>query len=147
VPATSDEELKDTTLKVYIYTVKADKPVGPRDVMRGTNLSSPSVAYRHLQKLENLGLLTKNRYGNYTLKQKTTITGHLWLGKTLVPRLIFYAAFFTGLLVAELATITIRLAANQPIPTELIYLTLTTTTATALFLTEGTKLHKQTTQP
>ena len=139
----AEEELGGTTLKVYVYTVKADKPVGPRDVMRGASLSSPSVAYRHLQRLESLGLLEKTRYGNYIVKQKTAIKGHLWLGKNLIPRLIFYAFFFTGILTIEVTIISIRIIANQPIPTELIYLILTTTLAVALFLTEGIVLHQK----
>ncbi len=45
------EDLNASTFQTYIYLVKVGKPVGPRDVMRGANLSSPSVAYRNLQKL------------------------------------------------------------------------------------------------
>ena len=36
--------LQGVTLKVYLYVVKKHGPVGPRDVMRGVRLSSPSVA-------------------------------------------------------------------------------------------------------
>lgn len=39
------EELEGTTLSVYAFVVKEGKPVGPREVMRGANLSSPSTAY------------------------------------------------------------------------------------------------------
>jgi hypothetical protein len=59
-----DEELEGNTLDVYAYAVKEGRPVGPRDVMRGANLSSPSVAYRQLQKLENLGLMGKTSTAN-----------------------------------------------------------------------------------
>ena len=58
---TNNEELEGTTLNVYAYLVKEGNPVGPREVMRAANLSSPSVAYWHLQKLEALGLLDKNK--------------------------------------------------------------------------------------
>jgi predicted transcriptional regulator len=75
-----DEELEGTTFKVYLYVVKDAKPVGPRDVMRGVNLSSPSVACRHLQKLETLGLLQKNAYGEYVVREKANIKGHVWIG-------------------------------------------------------------------
>ena len=54
--ASDSQEPEGTTLNVYSYVVKQGKPVGPRDVMRGANLSSPSLAYWHLQKLENSGL-------------------------------------------------------------------------------------------
>lgn len=140
----ADEELEGTTLRVYLYVVREDKPVGPRDVMRGTNLSSPSVAYRHLQKLETLGLIQRDNYGEYTAKEKANIKGHLWIGKNLIPRLIIYSFFFIGILTAEIATITLRLTTDQPISTEHIILTLTTTTATILLLTEGVILHLKT---
>ena len=47
-----EKELAGNTLIVYAYVVGENRPVGTRDVMRGANLSSPSVAHRHLQKLE-----------------------------------------------------------------------------------------------
>jgi hypothetical protein len=39
------ETIGGKTLNVYSFVVKEGKPVGPREVMRGVNLSSPSVAY------------------------------------------------------------------------------------------------------
>jgi predicted transcriptional regulator len=72
--ASDSQEPEGTTLNVYSYVVKRGKPVGPREVMRGTNLSSPSVAYWHLQKLENSGLLQKNKAGEYIIKEKTNIS-------------------------------------------------------------------------
>jgi hypothetical protein len=68
VPDSDTNGLKGRTLKIYVYIVKERKPVGPSDVMRGVNLTSPSVAYRHLQKLENMGLLVKNEHGNYVAR-------------------------------------------------------------------------------
>ena len=90
----ANEELEGNTLSVYAFVVKEDRPVVARDVTRGVNLSSPSVAHRQLQKLESLGLLEKNKYGNYMLKQKTDIVWYVWIGKDLVPRLMFYSLFF-----------------------------------------------------
>jgi len=137
----SEEELEGTTLKVYLYIVKENEPVGPRDVMRGANLSSPSVAYRHLQKLENLGLLEKTAHGQYIVKEKASIKGHLWIGRSLVPRLIFYFFFFIGVLSVEITTITIRFYASEPLQTEFIFLTFITAVAMVLFLFEGIILH------
>ena len=90
----ASDELEGNTLNVYTYIVHANKPVGTRDVTRGAELSSTSVAHRHLQKLENLGLIEKNSYGDYILKEKAPINGHVWVGKNLVPRLMFYSFFF-----------------------------------------------------
>lgn len=139
-----NEELEGTTLKVYLYVIKEGKPVGPRDVMRGANLSSPSVAYRHLQKLETLGLLRKDMYGEYVVKEKVSIKGHLWVGRNLVPRLIFYSFFFMGILSAEITVVTIRVLVNEPLPIEFVFFTFITVAAMALFLFEGIMLLSRT---
>ena len=137
-------DLEGTTFNVYSYVLKETKPVGPRDVMRGANLSSPSVAYRHLQKLEDLGLIEKNEKGRYVIKEKAKISGYLWVGKTLVPRLIFYSLFFTGLLATEIASIVIRyFTYGLPPDMLLLYLTLITAIALTLFLIEGLSLRKK----
>ena len=56
----SEDQLNVTAFHMYVYLVKAGKPVGPREVMRGAYLTSPSVAYRNLQKLMDLGLVLKD---------------------------------------------------------------------------------------
>jgi hypothetical protein len=140
-----NEELEGNTLTVYAYAVKEGKPVGPRDVMRGANLSSPSVAYRQLQKLENLGLMEKNQYGEYVVKEKTSISGHLWIGRNLVPRLVFYSFFFMGILGAEISIIAIQFFVyEQSLNLEILYLIVITTIAMALFLAEGIVLLRKT---
>jgi hypothetical protein len=141
-----NEELEGKTLSVYTYVVKEGRPVGTRDVTRGVNLSSPSVAQRHLQKLEALGLLEKNVYGDYVLKEKTAIDGHLWIGKNIVPRLMVYSFFFIGALIAELVVIFYTLATDLVVETNYLYLVLVLLTVAALgmFLVEGISLsHKQ----
>jgi hypothetical protein len=52
VPDPKQEELEGLTLSVYLYVVKKGKPVGPRDVVKGAHLSSPSVAYRPCRSLK-----------------------------------------------------------------------------------------------
>ena len=88
------EELEGNTLSVYAYIVRTNEPVGVREVTRGVDLSSTSVTYHHLQKLETLGLIEKNSYGQYSLKAKAPVEGYMWVGKNLVPRLIFYSESF-----------------------------------------------------
>lgn len=132
-----DEELEGTTLRVYLALIKEDKPVGPRDIMRSANLSSPSVAYRHLQKLEALGLIEKNTYSEYTLKQRQTIRGHVWIGRRLLPRLVFYSFFFIGVLSLEAVLLGLRTLTNEPLQYDLILLVCVTATAAILFMLEG----------
>jgi hypothetical protein len=142
---TNAEELEGTTLNVYSCMVKEGKPLGPRETMRLANLSSPSVAYWHLQKLESLGLIAKNEYGEYTVKEKINISGHLWVGKTLVPRLIFYAFFFIGILIVEAIAIAVPFFQNGQTPElYLFYLMGPTAIAMLLFFSEGMWLRKKT---
>jgi hypothetical protein len=138
------QEPEGTTLNVYSYVVKKGKPVGPREVMRGANLSSPSVAYWHLQKLENAGLLKKNGAGEYIVREKTSISGHIWIGRNLVPRLMCYSLFFLGILVVEAVIISVQFYYTGQIPNlALLYLIATNAIAFALFLMEGLLLRQK----
>ena len=98
----NDEGLEGITLSVYLHVIKKGKPVGPRDVMKAISLSSPSVAYRHLQKLEDLGYLQKNEYGEYIPKNKAHVRGYSWLGNHLIPKMWRYSFLFLGILFVEL---------------------------------------------
>ena len=140
----ANKELAGNTLSVYAYVVRESRPVGTRDVMRGANLSSSSVAHRHLQKLELLGLLEKNEYGDYILKEKTGVSGHVWVGKTLVPRLMFYSFFFIGAFGAEIGIILLSyLVADLVIETSFLFLTGMTVVAMILFFIEGVLLRRK----
>ena len=139
-----DNELAGNTLIVYAYVVGENRPVGTRDVMRGANLSSPSVAHRHLQKLETLGLIEKNQFGDYILKEKTGVSGHIWVGRSLVPRLMFYSFFFVGAFGAEIATILLSyLITGLVIETSFLFLTGMTAVAMIIFFIEGVLLQKK----
>jgi hypothetical protein len=144
VNSTTDN-LEGNTLNVYVYAIKEGKPVGPREVMRATGLTSPSVAHWHLQKLEGLGLLTKTEYGEYIVKEKINVSGHLWVGRTLVPRLIFYSFFFLGILIMEVALLAVPLLLQgQAVNMYLFYLISPTAIAMVLFMAEGLWLTKKT---
>jgi len=126
-----------------MYLIKEAKPVGPRDVMRGLGLSSPSIAYRHLQKLDEIGVIQRDANGNYVVKEKTSFEGYLWIGRSLVPRLLFYSFFMLGLLIIEIAVIAVRVLNTAPIEFEIILLTMVTGVSSALFMTEGISLQRR----
>ena len=137
--------LQGVTLKVYLYVVKKKGLAGPRDVMRGVGLSSPSVAYRHLQKLENMGLLTKNELGNYVVTEKVPVRGYVWIGRNLVPNPLIYSLVFLGILITELVV----LAIHFPVETNqfkifFLLLTLITVAALLLFLIEALRMFART---
>jgi len=139
----SNQDIEGTTFKVYMYLIKEAKPVGPRDVMRGLGLSSPSIAYRHLQKLDEIGVIQRDVNGNYVVKEKTSFEGYLWIGRSLVPRLLFYSFFMLGLLIIEITVIAVRVLNTAPIQFEIILLTMVTGFSSALFMTEGIFLQRR----
>ena len=137
-------ELQGITLKVYLYIVKKGKPVGPRDVMRSVGLSSPSVAYRHIQKLENMDLLTKNEFGNYVVKEKVGIRGYIWAGRTLLSHPLIYSFIFLGVLGIELAIYVVHASfETQQFQIFFILLTIITIVALILFVIEGLKMQRK----
>ena len=139
-----NEELEGNTLAVYAYVAHEGRPVGTRDVVRGANLSSPSVAHRHLQKLEDLGLIERNNYGAYVLKEKTGVSGYVWVGRILVPRLLFYSFFFMGAFASEIAILLFGFFMFGLVPdTSFVYLTVMTAVAMVLFFFEGTSLNRK----
>jgi hypothetical protein len=138
-----DDELNATAFHTYVYLVKAGKPVGPREVMRGANLTSPSVAYRNLQKLIDLGLVVKDNYGNYVVKEKVGLKGHVWLGKTIVPRFVIFGFFFLGVLISEVAILLPHLLLGASVEGSFWLLTVITIVAAVIFLVEGSRFGKK----
>ena len=128
---------------IVIAGVAIGKPVGPRDVMRGANLSSPSVAYRNLQKLMDLGLVVKDEYGNYVVKEKIGLNGYVWVGKSLIPRVVVFGFVFLGVLIAEIAVLIPHLFFRSPIELSFWLLTVLTIVTAVIFLVEGLRFRKK----
>jgi predicted DNA-binding transcriptional regulator len=98
-----ERELKGKTLQVYVYMLKKKEPVGVREIQRDLNFSSPSVANYHIEKLVSLNVVSQDEYGRYFLAQKAQISvleSFVNVGGRTIPRMSFFAAFFTTLLVA-----------------------------------------------
>ena len=98
-----ERELKGKTLQVYVYMLKKKEPVGIREIQRDLNFSSPSVANYHIEKLVSLNVVSQDEYGRYFLAQKAQISvleSFVNVGGRTIPRMSFFAAFFTTLLVA-----------------------------------------------
>jgi hypothetical protein len=141
-------ELDGNTLSIYVYITRADGPVGLREVTRGVELSSSSVAHHHLQKLENLGLIEKNSYGQYSLKAKASIDGYMWVGKNLVPRLVFYSSFFMGVSIVSISFILFNLVIKSLVIETwvlfwFLFFTGITLVSMCLFLLEGLVLYRK----
>jgi DNA-binding transcriptional ArsR family regulator len=93
-----EAELKGTTLLVYWHLLKVGKkPVGVRALQRELGLSSPSVALYHLEKLRKMRVVTKDRSGEYVLKERVKVgilQQFVSIGRFSLPRFLFYAVFF-----------------------------------------------------
>jgi hypothetical protein len=126
-----------------VFLVKTGKPVGPRDLMRGANLSSPSVAYRNLQRLMDLGLVAKDEYGNYFVKKKVAMSGYVWVGKTLIPSFAVYGFIFLGVLIAEILILIPHMLKGSAIEESFWLLTVVTVVSAAVFLIEAWRFRKK----
>lgn len=138
VPNLGKTELEGTTLRVYAFVANAGKPVGTHEIMRGANVGSSGLTYKHLLRLENLGLLAKNDYGNYVLKRKIAVKGYHWVGRRLLPRMMLYGFFFIGVLVLEVAVLALHYSVeNYEFKIFFLILGAVTTVAALSFIIEG----------
>jgi len=98
-----ESRLKGKTLQIYLYLMKRNEPVGVREVQRDLNLSTPSLASYHLEKLMEMGLAAKDEHGRYYISRKADISileSYVNVLGYTIPRLAFFAVFFTSLLIA-----------------------------------------------
>jgi repressor of nif and glnA expression len=93
----SDDVLRGLTLKVYRFILKNDRPVGIREVQRGLNLSSPTLALYHINKLEEAGFIKKELNGY--VADRIVLRNLIRLRRVLIPRNLFYTVFFVTSLV------------------------------------------------
>ncbi|TFG14278.1 hypothetical protein EU537_03600 [Candidatus Thorarchaeota archaeon] len=93
-----ESELRGNTLRVYWYMIQQNEPVGVREVQKALNMSSPSVASHHLNKLINLDLAQKmrdNSYGLIEIVKVGVLRNFVGYRGRLLPRYSFIAVFFT----------------------------------------------------
>ncbi len=91
-------ELRGRSLEIFIYLLRRGEPLGVREVQRALGLSSPSVAFHHLEKLHSLGVVRKDESGSYQVVDNVDISllqAFVRVGRLLLPRMVFYASFFT----------------------------------------------------
>jgi len=101
-----ESQLKGKTIQVYWYLIRSSNhSAGVREIQRSLHFSSPSIAVHHLGKLQDLGLVTKKRTGEYVLKEEVKV-GLLRfftrVGRFLVPRYLFYSVWLTTMLITYL---------------------------------------------
>jgi len=85
------EVLRGLTLKVYKFVLRSEKPVGIREVQRALNLSSPTLALYHMNKLEEAGLIKKESNGY--IADRVILENLIRFRRILIPRNFFYMIF------------------------------------------------------
>jgi hypothetical protein len=93
----ANNEIRGNTLKIYLYLLKHG-PSELRDIQRGVNLSSASLASYHLGKLSDAGFVKQDDYGRYlSMKEgsEKILEGYSRVGPAVVPQLFFFALLFT----------------------------------------------------
>jgi SOS-response transcriptional repressor LexA len=93
----SKDILRGLTLKVYKFILKTNRPVGIREVQRALNLSSPTLALYHINKLEEAGFIKKELNG--FVADRIILENLIRLRRVLIPRNFFYTIFFVTSLI------------------------------------------------
>ena len=93
-------ELKGKTLQVYWFFLRHGEgaTIGVRETQRELGLSSPSVAYDHIGKLMDLGLVADIGGGTYVLKEVVHAGLLKWfaqVGGLVVPYYVFYTVLLS----------------------------------------------------
>jgi DNA-binding transcriptional ArsR family regulator len=93
--------IKGNTLRVYLFVLRSG-PCELRDVQRGLNLSTPSLAFYHLSKLVEVGVVNRTEDGRYVVVSDISadlLDGYVKFGRRIVPQLFLVTLMFTGILV------------------------------------------------
>jgi hypothetical protein len=91
------------TLDVYLCILTASSAIGVREIWRALDLSSPSLAQYHVNKLLDLKLIEADFEGKYKINDQESIEAlrsFLLLRGMLIPRLTIYSTLILGLLVS-----------------------------------------------
>jgi hypothetical protein len=90
-------EIRGNTLRVYLFLLR-HSPSELREVQRGLELSTPSLASYHLERLVTAGYVSQNELGQYSAVKEASgdiLEGFSRVGVLLVPQLLFFAVLFT----------------------------------------------------
>lgn len=96
--------LRGKTLRVYLYFLKYKQARGISEIQHALGFSSPSIAVHHLEKLQRLGVVSKDEFGSYSLEKKIDVSilqGFTNIGSLILPRFAFYVGFFLILTVSD----------------------------------------------
>jgi hypothetical protein len=93
---------ESVSFRVYVFLLRVGE-ASVRDVFRGCDLSSPSLALHHMEKLEGLKLVRKDEHGVYhVIARKFGVLRFFYrTGTWLVPRSFFYMLLYAAIAIAS----------------------------------------------
>lgn len=104
-------ELNGNTLSVYWYLLRRrQNSIGVREIQRALGFASSSTAHYHLEKLRDLGLVTKNSLGDFTVTRVVKVgilQAFVFVGGHAFPKHLVYAVA-TSLMILLLASLYIN---------------------------------------
>jgi hypothetical protein len=92
--------IRGNTVRVYLFVLK-NGPSELREVQRGLKLSTPSLAFYHLSRLVESGLVNRTEDGKYVVVSDISadlIDGYVKFGRRIIPQLFFLSLIFTIIL-------------------------------------------------
>ncbi len=93
--------LSGSTLHVYMILLTSKKPLGIREIQRIAGFKSPNSARHHIEKLMELGYVSRTRDGYIAVKPRSSLlSAFVVLKDYLIPRTLFYALATTIFLIA-----------------------------------------------
>ena len=93
----NNQEIRGNTLKVYLFLLKHG-PSELREIQRGLDLSSASLASYHLGKLADANYVKQDEQGKYFAVKDASVKvleGYSKVGSAVVPQLFFFSLLFT----------------------------------------------------
>jgi hypothetical protein len=93
--------IRGNTVRVYLFVLR-NGPCELKDVQRALKLSTPSLAFYHLSRLAQIGVVNRTEDGRYTVVKdisRDLLEGYVKFGRRIIPELFFLTIIFTGILV------------------------------------------------
>jgi hypothetical protein len=96
----SPPAIKGNTTRVYLFVLK-NGPCELREVQRALKLSTPSLAFYHLSRLVQSGVISRTEDGRYIVVTDISadlLDGYVKFGRQIIPQFFFLTLIFTAIL-------------------------------------------------
>lgn len=125
-----------TRMKIYYYLLKQKKPVPIKKIQKDLKISSVSLVYYHIRKLEEEGLVKETPEGY--IVQKVILSEFIRIKNYVIPLSAFWASFFVSSLILMITFLVI----NKPLAGE-IFGIIISAIASAIFIYDILKKYRE----